>query len=128
VAPHYDDVLAEVHDWLARRMEFALAQGIAPERLICDPGIGFGKTLQHNLTLLRGLSRFHSLGAPILLGASRKRFIGTLSGVVEAARRMPGSVAVALHAAAQGAQVIRVHDVAETVQALALWRALTLEA
>lgn len=128
VAPRYDDVLTEVYDWLARRMDHAVAQGIAPERLICDPGIGFGKTLQHNLTLLRGLSLFHSLGAPILLGASRKRFIGTLSGVDEAARRMPGSVAVALHAAAQGAQVIRVHDVAETVQALALWRALTLEA
>lgn len=127
-APHYGDVLTEVYDWLAQRMDFAVAQGIAPERIITDPGIGFGKTLQHNLTLLRGLSLFHSLGAPILLGASRKRFIGTLSGVDEAARRMPGSVAVALFAAAQGAQVIRVHDVAETVQALALWRALTLEA
>lgn len=126
--PRYDDVLTEVYDWLAARIDHAVAQGIAPERIITDPGIGFGKTLRHNLTLLQGLSLFHSLGAPILLGASRKRFIGTLSGVDEAARRMPGSVAVALHAAAQGAQILRVHDVAETVQALALWRALTSEA
>jgi dihydropteroate synthase len=83
--------------------------------------------MEHNLALLRGLSLFHALGAPVLLGASRKRFIGTLSGVDEAAKRMPGSVAVALMAAGQGAQILRVHDVAETVQALALWRALTNE-
>jgi len=125
--PRYGDVLAEVYEWLARRMDHAVAQGIAPGRILTDPGIGFGKTLRHNLTLLQGLALFHSLGAPVLLGASRKRFIGMLSGVDEAAQRMPGSVAVALHAAAQGAQVIRVHDVAETVQALALWRALTSE-
>lgn len=125
--PRYGDVLAEVYDWLAARLDFAVAQGINPARIITDPGIGFGKTLAHNLTLLRGLSRFHALGAPILLGASRKRFIGTISGVDEATRRMPGSLAVALHAAAQGVQIIRVHDVMETVQALALWRALTVE-
>lgn len=125
--PRYDDVLREVYDWLGARMDHAVAQGIAPERILTDPGIGFGKTLRHNLTLLQGLALFHGLGAPVLLGASRKRFIGTLSGVDEAAKRMPGSVAVALHAAAQGAQIIRVHDVAETVQAFALWRALTLE-
>ena len=126
-APHYGDVLIEVYDHLARRMDHAVAQGIAADRLISDVGIGFGKTLTHNLTLLKGLALFHSLGAPILLGASRKRFIGTLSGVDEAPLRMPGSVAVALWAAAQGAQILRVHDVAETVQALALWRAMTLE-
>ncbi len=123
--PRYDDVLQDVYDWLARRMDHAVSEGTDPARIITDPGIGFGKTLGHNLTLLRGLSRFHSLGAPILLGASRKRFVGTLSGVEEAAARMPGSVAVALWAAGQGAQILRVHDVAETVQALALWRALT---
>lgn len=128
VDPRYGDVVAEVHEWLARRFDHATAAGIAPGRLISDVGIGFGKTLQHNLALLRALSVFHTLGAPILLGASRKRFIGTLSGVDQADRRMPGSVAVALHAAAQGAQILRVHDVAETVQALALWRAMTLEA
>jgi dihydropteroate synthase len=125
--PHYGDVLTEVYDYLAARMDWAVAQGIDPARIITDPGIGFGKTMEHNLALLRGLSLFHALGAPVLLGASRKRFIGTLSGVDEAAKRMPGSVAVALMAAGQGAQILRVHDVAETVQALALWRALTNE-
>ena len=127
VAPQYDDVVREVCEWLARRMDHALAHGIAAERLITDPGIGFGKTLHHNLALLRDLSALHALGAPVLLGASRKRFIGTLSGVDQADRRMPGSLAVALWAAAQGAQIIRVHDVAETVQALALWQALTTQ-
>ena len=125
--PRYDDVLAEVFAHLAQRMDSAERAGIARARLIVDPGIGFGKTLTHNLTLLHGLARFHALGAPVLLGASRKRFIGTLSGVEVADQRLAGSLAVALHAAAQGAQVIRVHDVAETVQALALWRALTTE-
>lgn len=125
--PRYGDVLQEVHDFLAARIEHALDQGIARERLIIDPGIGFGKTVRHNLTLLSGLSLFHNLGVAVLLGASRKKFIGTLTGVETAAARMPGSVAVALQAAAQGAQIIRVHDVAETVQALTLWRALTSE-
>ncbi|MCL4674852.1 MAG: dihydropteroate synthase [Pararhodobacter sp.] len=125
--PRYDDVLIEVYDHLARRIEVAVSLGIDAARIITDPGIGFGKTMAHNLALLRGLSLFHSLGAPILLGASRKRFIGTISGVEVAAHRMPGSVAVALMAAGQGVQILRVHDVAETVQALALWRALTVE-
>ena len=103
------------------------ADGIDRARLIVDPGIGFGKMLEHNLTLLKGLALFHGLGAPILLGASRKRFIGTLSGVEVAGQRMAGSLAVALHASGQGAQVLRVHDVTETVQGLALWRAMTTE-
>lgn len=123
--PRYDDVLLDVHDALASAMARAEEAGIDRARLIVDPGIGFGKNLAHNLALLQGLSLFHGLGAPVLLGASRKRFIGTLSGVEAAGERMPGSVAVALHAAAQGVQIIRVHDVVETVQALALWRALT---
>lgn len=125
--PQYGDVLREVHEYLGERVEFAQDQGIARERLIVDPGIGFGKTLRHNLALLAGLSLFHDLEVPVLLGASRKRFIGTISGAEPAGARMPGSVAVALHAAAQGAQIIRVHDVIETVQALAMWRALTSE-
>lgn len=123
--PQYQDVLAEVFEHLAARMAVALDAGILPQRLIIDPGLGFGKTVAHNITLLQGLARFHALGAAVLLGASRKRFIGTLSGIEVADQRLAGSLAVALHAAAQGAQVIRVHDVAETVQALALWRALT---
>ena len=125
--PRYGDVLIEVHLWLAERMAAAEAHGIDRARLVVDPGLGFGKTLEHNVTLLKGLALMHDLGAPILLGASRKRFIGTLSGVKEPGARLAGSLAVALHAAGQGAQILRVHDVAETVQALALWRALTRE-
>jgi len=123
--PRYDDVLLDVYDALAARLAEAQAAGIARERLAIDPGIGFGKTLEHNLALLNRLSLFHGLGVPVLLGASRKRFIGTIGAEAEAARRMPGSLAVALAGVAQGAQMIRVHDVAETRQALSLWQAVT---
>jgi dihydropteroate synthase len=120
----YEDVLLDVYDYLAARVDFALSQGILRQNIIVDPGIGFGKTLAHNLTLLRGLAVFHSLGCSTLLGASRKRFIGTISGAEKAQDRMAGSVAVALAAAGQGAQILRVHDVRETVQALKLWAAV----
>ncbi len=123
--PYYDDVLLDVYDALAARVAAAEAAGIARHRLAIDPGIGFGKTLAHNLTLLQRLSLFHALGLPVLLGASRKRFIGTIGAEAEASRRMPGSLAVALCGVAQGVQMIRVHDVAETRQALSLWRAVT---
>lgn len=122
--PRYGDVLAEVIEWLAARVDAATAAGIARGRIVIDPGIGFGKTAAHNITLLQGLAAFHDLGLPVLLGASRKRFIGTITGVDRAADRVAGSVAVALHAAAQGAQILRVHDVAETRQALSMWQAL----
>jgi dihydropteroate synthase len=128
VAPHYDDVLLDVYDWLAARIDAAVAAGVARDRIIVDPGIGFGKTLRHNLALLNGLSLFHGLGCPLLLGASRKRMIGALDNEAPVERRLGGSVAVALHGAAQGAQLIRVHDVAETVQALKIWRGLRDEA
>lgn len=124
--PRYGNVLLDVYDFLAERVAFAVAAGIGRDRIITDPGIGFGKTLGHNLELLRHLSLFHDLGLPILLGASRKRFIGTIGGAEAAKERMPGSLAVALHAAAQGAQIIRVHDVVETAQALALHLALAV--
>ncbi|MGR3466213.1 dihydropteroate synthase [Limimaricola sp.] len=123
-APRYDDVVAEVHDALASRIEAACAVGIARERLLVDPGIGFGKDLQHNLTLLRALPVYHAFGLPLLLGVSRKRFIGTISGAEAPKDRMPGSVAVALLGAQQGAHVLRVHDVKETRQALRLQRAV----
>lgn len=123
--PHYDDVLLDVYDALAGRLAAAEAAGIPRDRLAVDPGIGFGKTLVHNLALLNRLSLFHGLGVPVLLGASRKRFIGTIGAEAEAARRMPGSLAVALAGVAQGVHMIRVHDVAETRQALSLWRAVT---
>lgn len=121
--PRYDDVLLDVYDFLAARIAALEAMGIARDKIIADPGIGFGKTLAHNLALLNRISLFHSLGVPILLGASRKRFIGTLGHAPEAAARAPGSIAVALAALAQGVQIIRAHDVAEHAQAIALWRA-----
>lgn len=121
--PHYDNVLLDVYDALAQRVAEAEAAGIARTDIAIDPGIGFGKTLAHNLALLARLSLFHNLGLPLLLGASRKRFIGTIARQDEAARRVPGSLAVALAGAAQGAHIIRVHDVDETRQALSLWLA-----
>lgn len=118
--PHYDDVLLDVYDYLASRVAQAVAAGIPHDQIIVDPGIGFGKTLDHNLALLRGLSLFHCLGCPVLLGASRKRFIGAISGADTAADRMAGSVAVGLDAVRQGVQFLRVHDTLETRQALDL--------
>ncbi|KAJ54219.1 dihydropteroate synthase [Actibacterium mucosum KCTC 23349] len=119
-APRYDDVLLDVYDFLAEKLCLAERAGIPRARVLVDPGIGFGKTLDHNLALLRGVSLFHSLGCSILVGASRKRFIGTITGVVTAEDRVAGSVAVALAAAAQGVQVLRVHDISETRQALTM--------
>lgn len=122
--PHYDDVLLDVYDFLAGQIAMLEAQGIPRARILADPGIGFGKTLDHNLILLRNLSLFHGLGCPLLLGVSRKRFIGTVGRAPQADARAPGSIAVALAGLAQGAQVIRVHDVGETMQALRLWNAV----
>ncbi len=124
--PVYADVLLEVYDYLDARIEAAVQAGIARANLIADPGIGFGKTLDHNLTLLAGLSMFHGLGVPVLLGASRKRIIGSLTGKRDPKQRMPGSLAVALVGAAQAVQILRVHDVDETRQALDVWRASTI--
>lgn len=122
--PRYTNVLLDVYDFLEEKLKLALSAGIAREKIVLDPGLGFGKTLDHNLALIRGLSLFHGLGCPILLGASRKRFIGTISGAEHAQARMPGSLAVALAGLAQGVQIARVHDVGETRQAFALWRAV----
>lgn len=125
--PHYMDVLLDIYDALAARLARAEALGIDRARIMLDPGIGFGKTQGHNLALLRGLSLFHGLGCPILLGTSRKRFIGSIGGAAEPEARAPGSVATALHGVAQGVQVVRVHDVAETRQALRLWQAMNTD-
>ncbi|MBK0400028.1 dihydropteroate synthase [Limibaculum sp. M0105] len=125
--PRYDDVLLDIYDWLEARVLAAEAAGIPRARIAVDPGIGFGKTLEHNLALLRRLSLFHGLGCAVLLGVSRKRFIGTLSGEGDAARRAPGSIAAGLAGLDQGAHLIRVHDVPETVQAVAVWNALREE-
>lgn len=123
--PRYDNVALDIYDYLADRIAALETIGIARASIIADPGIGFGKTLDHNLTLLQNLSLFHGLGCPILLGASRKRFIGTIGGSEEARNRAPGSIAVALAGVAQGVQLLRVHDVGETAEALRLWRAAT---
>ena len=123
--PRYENVIFDVVDHLQERLETAMKAGIRAENIIADPGIGFGKTLQHNVTLLRSLALLHDLGLPMLLGVSRKRFIGTLGGAEVAKDRVAGSVAVALNGVAQGAHILRVHDVAETAQALRLQMALT---
>lgn len=122
--PRYDDVLLDVYDALETRIAALEAIGIARDAIIADPGIGFGKTQGHNLTLLRNLGLFHGLGCALLLGVSRKGFIGRIGREPRAEARAPGSIAVGLAALAQGVQILRVHDVAETVQAVRLWQAV----
>ena len=121
--PRYDHVLLDVYDWLSARITALEAKGIPRTRMLVDPGIGFGKTFDHNLDLLQRISLFHGLGTALLLGVSRKGFIGRIGNAPEAHKRAPGSIAVALAAIGQGVQVIRAHDVAEHAQALALWQA-----
>ena len=120
----YGDVLTEVFDWLENRIATVVAGGVARDRIIVDPGIGFGKRLADNLALLNGLAMFHGLGCPIMLGASRKRMIGALANEAPADQRLGGSLTLALKAAEAGVQLLRVHDVPETVQALKVWRGL----
>jgi dihydropteroate synthase len=122
--PRYDDVLIEVYLWIEERIAAAEAAGIDRSHILVDPGFGFGKTVAHNLEIMNGLALFHSLGCPVVVGASRKRTIGALSGEAPADQRIGGSIAFALKAVEQGAQIIRVHDVPETVQALRIWRGL----
>jgi dihydropteroate synthase len=119
--PTYADVVLDVYDTLQARIEACERSGIPRDRVIADPGIGFGKTLAHNLALLGKLSIFHGLGCAVLLGASRKSFITRLTGAAGPEDRLPGSLAAALRGAAQGVQILRVHDVAATRQALAVW-------
>jgi dihydropteroate synthase len=120
----YAHVVTDVFDWLAARIDAVVAGGVDAKRIIVDPGIGFGKSLSDNLALLNDLAMFHGLGCPIMLGASRKRLIGALSNEAPADRRLGGSVALALKAADACVQLLRVHDVAETVQAIRVWRGM----
>ena len=120
----YGDVALDVFDWLRARRDAALAAGVAREKIVLDPGIGFGKSLADNLTLMNALPLFHALGQPLLVGASRKRMIGALSNEAPAHQRLGGSLTLALKALDAGVQLIRVHDVPETVQALHVWRGL----
>lgn len=122
-APTYEHVVLDVFDYLEARIGAAVSAGIGVDNIIVDPGIGFGKSQAHNLALMSGLAMFHGLGVPVLFGASRKRVIGELTGVATAAKRVHGSVGAALAAVAQGAQIVRVHDVAETKQALVMFQA-----
>ena len=123
-APRYGDVVLDVYDWLAWRIERAEAAGIPRARIVADPGIGFDKTEAHNLALLRALPLFHGLGVPLMLGVSRKGFVGRIGGEPRADRRMPGTLALTLAAVAGGVGWHRVHDVAEIAQGLALWDAV----
>ena len=120
----YDSVVFDVFDWLAERRDAAIAAGISRDKIMLDPGIGFGKSLAENLALLNALPLFHALGQPLMLGASRKRMIGALSNEAEVHQRLGGSLALALKGMDAGVQLIRVHDVAETVQVRNVWRGL----
>ncbi len=123
-APQYDDVVADIMRYLSERVAACEAGGIARNRLLVDPGFGFGKTKAHNLALLKGLATFQRLGLPLLVGLSRKSMLGAVTGrTVE--ERLAASVAAALMAVERGARIVRVHDVAATVDALALWQAVT---
>jgi dihydropteroate synthase len=122
--PHYEDVVCEVSDFLAERAEYAVAGGVRPENVILDPGIGFGKNLEHNLALLRNLDAVVDLGFPVLIGASRKRFIERITGVQEAKDRVSGTVATTVLAFEQGATFFRVHDVRANRAALAVVEAV----
>jgi len=121
--PRYRDASLDVFDYLEGRVNAAVAAGIPRSDILVDPGIGFGKGLDHNLGLLSELALLKGLGVGVLLGVSRKSFIGRVSGVQNPKDRLPGSLAAALHGLDQGVDVVRVHDVPETIQAIALWRA-----
>ena len=122
--PHYEDVVEDVFAFLASRVAACRAAGIGPERLAVDPGYGFGKTLEHNLALLRGLERFGALGCTVAVGVSRKASLGRISGEPDPRRRFPESLAAGLFALDRGVRLLRVHDVGETRRALAVWQAL----
>jgi dihydropteroate synthase len=126
-APRYDDVVADVHRFLAERIFAAEMAGIAKKHIIVDPGFGFGKTIAHNLALLAQLDRFTELGVPVLAGLSRKKTIGELTGRSDPHDRIHGSVAAHLIAAQRGAMLLRVHDVAATVDALKVWNAVAAQ-
>ncbi len=121
--PQYTDVALDVFDFLERRVQACEAAGISNAKIVVDPGIGFGKHLHHNVAVLSTMSLYHGLGVPVLLGASRKKLIGQLCNVESAAERVPGSIAAALSSIAQGVQIVRVHDVAATRQAVSVWQA-----
>ncbi len=121
---HYNDVVFDVYDWLERRVKQTIEAGISSDKIMIDVGIGFGKSLTENLSLINNLSLFHAIGVPIVFGASRKRLIGAMAGEEDALKRLGGSLALALKAIDQGVHIVRVHDVPETVQAVRTWRGM----
>lgn len=121
--PQYEDVVLDVFDFLEDRIEACEAAGIVREKIVVDPGIGFGKHLHHNVAVLAAMSLYHGLGVPLLLGASRKKLIGQICNVDDPKERVTGSIAAALSSVAQGVQIVRVHDVAATKQAVEVWHA-----
>jgi dihydropteroate synthase len=121
-SPVYKDAVMEIYDYLEARIAAAVSAGLPRETLVADPGIGFGKTLAHNLSILHSIAIFHGLGVPLLAGVSRKGVIQKLTGAEGPKQSTPGSVAAALDAISQGVQIVRVHDVKETKQAFALWQ------
>ncbi|MEI6557656.1 MAG: dihydropteroate synthase [Rhodospirillaceae bacterium] len=123
-APHYEDAALEVYDWLEQRIDRCRAAGIAPDRLVVDPGIGFGKSLEHNLEILRALTLYHGLGTALCLGVSRKRFIAALSNGEPPRDRVAGTLAASLAGLDQGCQLLRIHDLAAFTQARAVWEGL----
>lgn len=126
--PHYDDMVGEVCDFLRERREFAVDRGIEPSRIVLDPGVGFGKRIEHNLLILRDLDRFVALGQPLLIGASRKQFIGSVLEIDDPKQRDAGSLACTVIAALAQASIIRTHDVRATVQAVRVCEAVRLSA
>ncbi|MFK7841488.1 MAG: dihydropteroate synthase [Sphingorhabdus sp.] len=120
----YGNIVTETLDWLEQRIADVVAAGFEREKIIIDPGLGFGKSLADNLALMNNIAMFHALGQPLLIGASRKRMIGALSKEAPVDQRLGGSIAFAHHAIQQGSQIVRVHDVPETVQALQIWRGM----
>jgi len=120
----YGNIVTDTLDWLEQRISDVVAAGFEREKIIVDPGLGFGKSLADNLALMNNIAMFHALGQPLLIGASRKRMIGALSKEAPVDKRLGGSIAFAHHAIQQGAQIVRVHDVPETVQALQVWRGM----
>lgn len=120
----YGNIVTDTLDWLEQRIADVVAAGFEREKIIIDPGLGFGKSLTDNLALMNNIAMFHALGQPLLIGASRKRMIGALSKEAPVDKRLGGSIAFAHHAIQQGSQIVRVHDVPETVQALQVWRGM----
>ena len=124
VNPKYDDVVSEVFSYLKERVDYCIQNGISQDRIIVDPGIGFGKTVIHNLKLLKNISVFHSLGCPVMLGTSRKSFIGKINGDKNVNDRLGGSLATVIYGLKKGVKIFRVHDVIETVQAIKIYQSI----